>query len=694
MRLVIAILVALVIAAIAAITLIPSLSWRADVLAKRATGQLEDIEWGELLQMMSPGSIFWIQPLAENPNPYAVIRNPYSSTDDHRAGGSLFRDNCAVCHGADARGGKGPNLVEHRLIRGDSDWAMYRTIRDGIPGTSMPASGLTAADRWRIVGFLRSNRRQAASDPRTDPIPAPAISVSAADIEQAAARPDDWLTYSGNYFGWRHTPLTIMTAERADRIRLAWSRQFEVHDQHFEATPILVDGVMYLTTPPSDVWALDATTGRTIWHHEVEVPDDVPACCGRVNRGVAVWRGRVYVAALHGVLRALDAATGEPVWEARVADYRDGYSITVAPLAIRDKIVVGVSGGEYGIRGFLDAYSADTGKRVWRFDTIPGPGQFGNETWAGESWKTGGGPTWVTGSFDPGLGLLYWGVGNPSPDSLGSVRVGDNLFTNSVVALDIETGKRAWHFQFTPHDVHDRGPQVPILVDAMIDGVARKLLLTANRNGFYYALDRTSGTVLAVTPFVRQNWALHVAPDGRVSADPLAAPSAKGTLVWPGIGGATNWWPPSYSPRDHLYFVPFLDAPNVYYSRSPEELPERTGMDPWTGSAWSGGAETIVTGIKALRPESGSLVWQYEMPARRDYGAIGGILTTSGGLLFVGDYTVFYAMNSVTGKVLWSVDLGRMINAAPVSYAVNGRQYVTIAAGDSLFSFVADPVSD
>jgi len=693
-RIIIGIIAALVVAAIAAVFLVPSLSWRAQVLAMRATGQLADIEWGELLEMLSPGSPFWVEPLTENPNPYAVIRNPHTSPDDLRAGGELFRQNCAACHGADARGGKGPNLIDHRLVRGDSDWALYRTIRDGIPGTSMPALQLAATDRWRVVAHLLLSRNQSATATRTDREAAPGVDVTAADIEGGAAGRGEWLTYSGNYLGWRHSPLRIMTVERADRIRLAWTRQFQVGDQHFEATPILVGGVMYLTTPPSDVWAIDATTGRTLWHHEVSVPDEVPACCGRVNRGLAVWGGRVFVGALHGMLKAIDAATGELVWETQVADYRDGYTITVAPLALRGKVVVGVSGGEYGIRGFLDAYAADTGKRLWRFDTIPGPGQFGNETWAGDSWKTGGGPTWVTGSFDPALGLLYWGVGNPSPDSLGSVREGDNLFTNAVVALDVETGKRVWHFQFTPHDVHDRGPQTPILVDATIDGVTRKLLLTANRNGFYYVLDRTNGAVLQVTPFARQNWALRMAPDGRVTADPLAAPSEKGTLVWPGMGGAANWWPSSYSPKDQLYFVPYLDTPSVYYGRGPEALPARKGMNQWIGSAWSGGAETLVTGVKALRPESGSLVWQHEMPARRDYGAIGGILTTDGGLLFVGDHTVFYALSSANGRLLWQVDLGRLINAAPVSYGVDGRQYVTIAAGDSLFSFVADPAVD
>lgn len=694
MRIWIAIIIGLVIAAVAAVSLTPSLSWRAQVLVMRATGQLADIEWNELLQMLSPGSPFWIQPLTENPNPYAVIRNPYSSADDHQAGKDLFHQHCATCHGADGRGGKAANLIEHRLVHGDSDWALYRTIRDGISGTSMPGFALSATDRWRIVGYVRLNRTMASAEPRTDQPVAPAINVAATDIEGPAGQTGDWLTYSGNYLGWRHSPLGVMTVDRADRIRLAWTRQFDVQGQHFEATPIVVDGVMYFTTPPSDVWAVDAITGRTLWHHEVQVPEDVPGCCGRVSRGVAVWGGRVFVAAFHGMLRGLDAATGKLLWESQVADYRDGYSITVAPLAVRGKVIVGVAGGEYGIRGFLDAYAADTGQRVWRFNTVPGPGESGNETWAGDSWKTGGGPTWVTGSFDPALGYLYWGVGNPSPDSVGSVREGDNLFTNSVVALDVETGKLAWHFQFTPHDVHDRGPQTPVLVDATVNGRDRKLLLTANRNGFYYVFDRTDGAVLTVTPFARQNWALQVAADGKVTANPQAAPSAKGTLVWPGMGGATNWWPPSYSPRDHLYFVPYLDAPSVYYGRGPEALPERKGMNQWIGSAWSGGAETLVTGVKALRPESGALVWQYAMPARRDYGAIGGILTTAGGLLFVGDHTIFYAMNSSTGEVLWSADLGRLINAAPVSYSVTGRQYVAIAAGDSLFAFVADPIGD
>lgn len=307
----------------------------------------------------------------------------------------------------------------------------------------------------------------------------------------AGQEPQNWLTYSGDYRGWRYSALDQINLGNVKQLGLQWLFNDE-HTGHFEATPLVIDGVMYVPLLNNDVFALDARTGRQIWvYHRPSVLASPPHINGPISRGVAALEGRIYTATLDACVVALDANTGAKIWETKVADPGQGYYFTLAPLAVKGKIIVGVSGGEYGIRGFIDAYDAATGKRDWRFYTIPGPGEPGNDSWRGDSWKTGGGPAWMTGTFDPGLNLIYWGVGNPGPDYNGKDRVGDNLYTDSVVALDADIGKLRWYFQFTPHDVDDYDATiVPVLLDATFQGQQRKLLIEANRNGFYYVLDR------------------------------------------------------------------------------------------------------------------------------------------------------------------------------------------------------------
>jgi alcohol dehydrogenase (cytochrome c) len=497
------------------------------------------------------------------------------------------------------------------------------------------------------------------------------------------------LTYSGSYNSWRFSALDQITEQNVSQMELAWAIQFDAREM-IEASPVVVGGIMFLSEPPSDVHAVDAATGRTLWTYRRAIPDGVVACCGRVNRGVAVFGDKVYIGTLDAHLVALDAKTGSVIWDVEVAPYRENYSITAAPLAVRGKIIVGVGGGDYGIRGVIDAYDATTGSRVWRFSTVPAPGEFGADTWSGDSWKIGGGATWLTGSFDPQRQQLYWGIGNPAPDFDGSGRLGDNLFTDSVVALDVEKGTRAWHFQFTPHDEHDwDSNQIPVLIDHDVDGTVRPLMLWANRNGFFYVLDRSDGRLITARPFAKQNWAKEIDKNGRPVLSEFGVPTETGTLTWPGSPGATNWCAPSYSPLADLLFVPVLERPSVFFRGPGDETPNE-GQETLGGGVTF--RETKRTGVVALSPITGELVWKYDMPARTVAQArhrLGGILTTAGNVLFVGDSETFYALKSATGEKLWSVNLGGHINASPVTFVAGGRQLVAIAAGNSIFAFAA-----
>jgi alcohol dehydrogenase (cytochrome c) len=333
-------------------------------------------------------------------------------------------------------------------------------------------------------------------------------------ILRSADQPENWLTYSGDYQSRRYSTLDQISRSNIDQLKVAWMYQIKAHHK-IETSPLVFDGMMYITEPPSDVTAIDLHSGRPIWSYRRSIPA-VPVCCGQVNRGVAALDDQLFIGTLDSHLVALDMRTGRVRWDVEVADYKTANSITLAPLAIKDKVIIGIAGAEYGIRGFLDAYDAKTGKRVWRFWTVPGPGEPGNETWSGDSWKHGGAPTWITGSYDPETNLLYWGTGNPGPDYAGDVRMGDNLYSDCLVVLNADTGKLKWYFQFTPHDVHDMDAnEIPVLVDAEFRGKARKLVLFGNRNGFYYILDRLTGEFLHAKQFAIQTWAKGLDERGR-----------------------------------------------------------------------------------------------------------------------------------------------------------------------------------
>ena len=507
--------------------------------------------------------------------------------------------------------------------------------------------------------------------------------VSQEEIEQGL--PVDgsrWLTFGGDYANQRHSRLTQITPANVDRLVPQWTFQTgEV--EKFETTPLLRDNVLYVTGPLNTAWALDARTGRPFWEYRRELPENLTACCGLVNRGFAMLGDRLYMVTLDAHLLAFDSATGRIVWDATLADYSIGYAATIAPIAANGNIIVGVAGGEFGIRGFIDAYDAETGARAWRFYTIPGPGEPGNETWAGESWRTGGASVWVTGAFDPALNLLYYGIGNPGPDYHSESRLGDNLYSDSIVALDADTGELRWHYQFTPHDVHDwDATEVPILADIEIDGVLREVVMFANRNGFYYTLDRATGELLVAEPFVHTTWAEEIGVDGRPILLPGHTPTEDGEVTCPDLRGGTNFWPPSFDPNTGLFYVNAREGCMTYFSWEQEYIP---------GQRYTGGAGQYIRddpdmphygALRALNPATGERVWEFRYPTPS--GA--GLLTTASGLIFTGDEQGnLIALDSRSGEPLWSYQMGATLwGTSAITYMVDGRQHVLAPAGTTL----------
>jgi alcohol dehydrogenase (cytochrome c) len=506
--------------------------------------------------------------------------------------------------------------------------------------------------------------------------------LAAAQVSyQDIARPDpsNWLTYHGAYDAQRHSRLKQVTAANVSGLVPKWLYSVPGASR-LECVPVVSGGVMYLSEP-NQVHALDARTGRLIWQYRKR-----PSVERGPNRGVALLGNRVFVGTPDARLVALDARTGSTLWEAKLAETSEGYWCPVAPLALRDKIVVGIAPGDHGLNGFLDAYDPETGKRLWRWHAIPKPGEPGFESWSGDSWKTGGGDTWLTGSYDPELNLVYWGTGNPAPDFDGEGRLGDNLYTNTMVALDADTGKLRWHFQFTPHDVHDwDAVEVPVLVDASFGGAPRKLLVQANRNGFYYVLDRTTGKFLHGTPFVKLlTWETGLTPEGRPIRVPGVEPTPQGNRVCPPTAGATNWMSPAYNPDTGYFYVSALEGCGISYKARDSFRP---GGFPYMATGYvESPREPWEMHVRALELRTGKLVWDQAQIGSRSYGA--GLLSTAGGLLFAGDQQGFLtAHDARTGKPLWHFNTGRQISASPISYAVRGVQHVAIAAGANVIAF-------
>ncbi len=502
---------------------------------------------------------------------------------------------------------------------------------------------------------------------------------------KAGEEPGNWLTYGGDYRSHHYSSLQQITSDNVHKLRAKWIHQ--MHRTKVETTPLVVDGIMYVTRPPSDVIALDADTGRALWTFEYRLSSRVYVCCGEVNRGLAILGTTLYITTLDAKLVALDARSGRALWKRDIADPKLNYTATAAPLALKDKIIVGMAGAEGGIRGFLDAYDAKTGDRLWRFWTVPGPGEPGAETWGPQGWEHGGGSTWVTGSFDPELNLIYWGTGNPGPDYNGDSRPGDNLYTCSMLALDADTGKRRWHFQFTPHDTRDwDATQVPVLLDSTVAGRPRKLLLLPSRNGFYYVLDRKTGEFVLAKPFVRQTWANQMDEKGRPEMNPGQEPTPEGNdLIFPGVDGGNNWMSPSYSPETRLlYFNAREERRRFFKTDAPEFQPGQS----FFGGGGGGGArfrpEESWGKLIAMTPETGEIQWEHRILSP----PWAGVLATAGNLVFSATPSGnFYALDARTGRELWHFNGGDRVFASPITFLSREKQVVSIAIGDLLLAF-------
>ena len=615
---------------------------------------------------------------------------------------------CASCHGGDGNGGeRGPAIVSRLAARRDDELAAF--IRDGVPAAGMPGFPLPEPDMRTLLAFLRTLRpREGAAPPRITvdlagggTLAGAALNQSSFDLQLLADdrrihllrrtgeryRPvtsqADWPTYHGRLDGNRYSRLDQIDRSNVPRLAPRWTYAL-ANASRLGVTPIVVDGIMYVTAA-NECHALDAGSGRRIWEYRrPRTKGLVGDAAGGINRGVAVAGDLVFMVTDHAHIIALDRFTGALRWDTEMADWRQNYGATSAPLAVGRLVISGSSGGDEGARGFVAAFDQATGREAWRFWTVPKRGEPGSETWSGKAIDHPCATAWLTGTFDPDLGTLYWPTGNPCPDYDGSDRRGDNLYSDSILALDPQTGRLKWHFQYTPHDVWDwDAQQPPVLVDAEWQGRTRKLLLHANRNGFFYVLDRTNGELLLAKPFVEKlTWAREIGPDGRPVLVPGQEPSPEGKKVCPAVEGATNWFSTAYDPASGLYYVQTLEKCTIY-TLSPRE---------WqAGRSYYGGAtrDADEPGQKVLRAidiQTGRIAW--ELPQTGPASSWGGTLATAGGLVFFGeDSGALMAVDASSGRPLWHFQANAPWRASPMTYVFDGTQYVAVAAGPSVISF-------
>jgi alcohol dehydrogenase (cytochrome c) len=559
------------------------------------------------------------------------------------------------------------------------DRQRIRTITNSTRTLTPAAQHLSADQKADLLAYLSQHKQRAAV--LIDATAGGGLSF--ARLTNAQREPQNWLTYWGSYASEHFSELTQIDRRNVSQLQAKWAMPMP-GGSPLEVTPLVVDGVMYTSGPPGDVYALDAGSGLEIWRFHRQQERVNPFQINAYNRGVAVLDRRVFVATLDDNLIALDARSGRVLWEQRIADTMEGYTMTGAPLALDNKVIVGISGGEMGIRGFIAAYDARDGHQLWRFDTIPGPGQPGHETWSGDSWKTGSGATWLTGSYDAQLHLLYWAVGNPGPDFNPVDRQGDNLYTCSVLALDPGTGRLVWHYQFSPHDSHDwDSAEDLILAEETLNGQPRKVLLHADRNGFFYTLDRATGQFISAVPFVRQSWNKGFEHNGRPIVDPASEPTPEGHRIAPGVGG-TNFQAPSYDGARHVLFLNFLDADGGSSYQPAQYKPGQIFTGAHFGARLPPGAEAV-QGLMALDTLTGHKLWTFPVPR---VSLQAGVLATRGEVVFAATSEGnLLGLDARTGKSLWHFQTGGPIMASPMSYSVDGTQFVAVAAGNTLYSF-------
>ncbi len=654
----------------------PAVRLRALALGLDLTGRIPDLSVRDLIPMLRPkAQELQLGRLLDTRNPYAVVMVPPLSAAQKAAGQRLYGDQCAGCHAPDGTGGPGaPALVGRTLAHGDTPWAMYRTIRDGVAGTGMPPHPFSREHLWELVAYVRSMRApaQGTQIPAEMRAKLDGVNVPYAELARTAHAGNDWLTYGGSYGADRFSTLDQINTRNVAALALRWLYAFPGDQWKIECSPLERNGILYVTGPAGQVLALDALTGATLWEHDhpFKVIGGGEGPRGQ-NRGVALLGNRVFVGTWDSTLSALSAATGKVLWTQRVGKYPGTY-ISSAPLAFGDLVVVGIGSPANDGREYLTAYDARTGQQRWRFMTIPAPGQPGHDTWTGDSWRTGGAGPWMTGSYDPTTDTLYWGVGNPRPDFDPATREGDNLYSDSIVALRGSTGQLLWYFQSTPGDTHDwDATQVPMIADRSVDGHETRRVVWANRNGFYYVVDRTTGAFVRGVPFARENWASGLDAHGR----PILAPASRslqGKVVFPSANGATNWWPPSYDPDLGLTLIPVLEEGMTFFPTS-ETLPASE--------------MSFYTAVRAVDTYTGKLVWEHRERERTGEHTVSGMLSTHGGLVFAAADGQFFALDARSGKTLWSAGVAGTTFAAPVTFSVSGQQFVSVIIGRSLLTF-------
>lgn len=626
------------------------------------------------------------------------------------AGRSQFENRCAVCHGTDGRGGeRGPAIVTR--LPGYTDAELAKLIHDGLPNAGMPGSNLTQEETPVLVTYLRSLKPAGGV---LAPAPAKVAMADHSTLEGLVLNqtsedmqlltPDqhvhllrkngavyrevtsqrDWPTYNGQLSGNRYSSMTQINKSTISRLAPSWIFNLP-NTSPLEGTPVVVGGIMYVTTV-NECYALDAGAGRQIWHFQRHRTRGlVGNAAGGINRGVAVEGDRLFMVTDNAHLIALSRFTGKLLWETEMADWRLNYNATSAPLPVGNLIVSGTAGGDEGARGFLAAFDQATGKEVWRFWTVPKPGEPGAETWKGTDINHPSAATWLTGTYDPQLGMLYWQTGNPGPDLNGDQRGGDNLYSSSILALDAKTGKLKWYYQYTPHNVWDwDAQQPPVLVDTFWQGQIRKLLLHANRNGFFYVLDRTNGKLLVAKPFVKHlTWAKEIDANGRPVLNANQEPTAQGNRICPSLDGATNWFSTSFNPATRLYYVQTLEKCGVFTKSS---IPWKAGAGYMGGSFSQAPDVAPQKVLRAISVDDGKIVW--ELPQSGLAQSWGGTLSTASGIVFFcEDSGALMAADAADGKPLWQFQANQIWKASPMTYMFDNKQRVAVASGSNIISF-------
>jgi alcohol dehydrogenase (cytochrome c) len=638
----------------------------------------------------------------------AILSAVTASAQD--AGRQVFVARCAGCHGTDGNGGElGPNIATRVPIRTDAELASV--VRQGFVASGMPAfATLSDGDVAALVQFLRTLTPRAGSAPERATVTLAGgatlsglvlnksqfdmqllgadrklhlLRKSTGDTYKAVTSQADWTSYNGGMAGSRYSALSQITKNNVLSLAPKWMFSLR-NTNNLQVTPIVSQGVMYVTSA-NECYALDAGSGREIWHYQrPRTKGLIGNAAGGVNRGASVAGDRLFMVTDHAHLIALNKFTGALLWETEMADWHQNYNATGSPLPVDNLVVTGTSGGDEGVRGFVAAFDQATGKEVWRWWTTPKRGEPGSETWQGKGLDHPAGTTWMTGTYDPSLGLIYWTVGNPGPDLIGDDRLGDNLYTDSVVALDAKTGAMKWYFQFTPHDVWDYdAEETPALVDTTWQGQPRKLLVQANRNGYFYVLDRTNGRFLSGWQFVKNvTWASGLDANGRPMRVPNMEPTLEGRRVCPSLDGASNWYSTSFNPATSLYYVQTNDKCGIF-TKVPADWEAGKGF---MGGSFAPAPEPAQRLLRAIDVRSGKTVW--ELPQTGTVNSWGGVLSTASGVVIFGeDSGALMAADASTGKALWSFQTNALWKASPMTYLFDNKQYIAVAAGSNIIAF-------